>query len=763
MMKWFPFVVCCFYRSQVSAGYMSVTCADVHPGILRVLAVCKSWPKMAEAEYGRAPSSSLGRNVPSVGRGGGAGSLPNDQDRGDVVPETEPNLKIPGRVKRALEESTDFGSFRDKRPFVILHLYCGPRDVLTEAITREARGQGLRTVAVSIDRKVDDRVDLDNPRVWEELGAQAEEGEFDYAHGGFPCGSFSRVRWSGLPGPPPVRSAQEIYGLSSNSREMQEEADRGTRAATATTGLVKKHCITCRARGVPELGTFENPPGDETSGAAWDLPEIIRDLKEMAGETVEFNTCSYQTGKRRWFKKAKWGGKMEGGLQDLSKVCKCPNWVIHEKLVGKAKTEESGAYPELFCEEIAKKVVRAFKRCLNLEWWRWQLKVKGEEVSSLQKKWLENEEKKRKANLDRDRGIKRKEPERARKEWIETEEHLNIPRTQGKRSKKEEREFENRWAIGGMRNPDASINRLVLVKQVGHQIRGEWEKFVENNARAIQVARDYGTEWAALDDRLVAQWENTLAKLLKAKGHEEMSVGNLSRLPYKSPLNARLWDAWQRASKDPDNSIVEFIQRGVPLGMEERIPSSNGIFPKVRDAEKEEYEEAEEFETLRGLQNYISVVNQMEDAEIEIKRYESKGFVKRVPWEDVPKWLGPTGTVSKLALIIKQKEDMSVKRRIVIDLKRSKGNSRSVVDERLILPRICDVLRKAQKMKIEEDILQKEAVDRGDRGEIETEIYLIDLKDAFCHFGKRVRTMPLRIPQHKGRGGIGMGGSFIWL
>ena len=405
--------------------------------------------------------------------------------------------------------------------------------------------------------------------------------------------------------------------------------------------------------------------------------------------------------------------------------------------MGKAKTEESGAYPELFCVEIAKKVVRAFKRCLNLEWWRWQLKVKGEEVSSLQRKWLENEEKKRKANLDRDRGIKRKEPEKVRKEWMETEDHLNIPRTQGKRSKKEDREFENRWAIGGMRNPDASINRLVLVKQVGHQIRREWEKFLEDNARAVQVARDYGTEWAALDDRLVAQWENTLAKLLKAKGHDEMAVGTLSRLPYKSPLNARLWDAWQRASKDPDNSIVEFIQRGVPLGMEERIPSSNGIFPKVRDAEKEEYEEAEEFETLRGLQNYVSVVSQLEDAEMEIKRYESKGFVKRVPWEEVPKWLGPTGTVSKLALIIKQKEDMSIKRRIVIDLKRSKGNSRSVVDERLILPRICDVLRKAQKMKIEEDILVKETADRGDRGEIETEIYLIDLKDAFCHFAVR--------------------------
>ena len=145
---------------------------------------------------------------------------------------------------------------------MLLRLYCGPRDVLMDAVTKEARSQGLRTAAVSIDRKMNDGVDVDDPGAWEELDKQAEEGEFDYAHGGFPCGSFSRVRWSGLPGPPPVRSAEEIYGLSSNSKEMQEEADRGTRGASNTSKLIKGHCITCRRRGVPELGAYENPPGD---------------------------------------------------------------------------------------------------------------------------------------------------------------------------------------------------------------------------------------------------------------------------------------------------------------------------------------------------------------------------------------------------------------------------------------------------------------------------------------------------------------------
>ena len=57
-------------------------------------------------------------------------------------------------------------------------------------------------------------------------------------------------------------------------------------------------------------------------------------------------------------------------------------------------------------------------------------------------------------------------------------------------------------------------------------------------------------------------------------------------------------------------------------------------------------EEAQQFEALRGLQNYLSVTEQVEAAELEIKRYEDKGFVKRMPWSQVTSTLGTQGTVS---------------------------------------------------------------------------------------------------------------------
>ena len=66
------------------------------------------------------------------------------------------------------------------------------------------------------------------------------------------------------------------------------------------------------------------------------------------------------------------------------------------------------------------------------------------------------------------------------------------------------------------------------------------------------------------------------------------------------------------------------------------------------------------------------------------------------------------GTASKLALILKQKPDGSTKRRIVIDMRRSLGNSRAKVTERIILPRAIDIVDSLQVMRAREHELSGE-------------------------------------------------------
>ena len=46
----------------------------------------------------------------------------------------------------------------------------------------------------------------------------------------------------------------------------------------------------CLHRKVPPLSTLENPPGNEVSGSAWDLPEVEAKLQATKGKKVPFNT-----------------------------------------------------------------------------------------------------------------------------------------------------------------------------------------------------------------------------------------------------------------------------------------------------------------------------------------------------------------------------------------------------------------------------------------------------------------------------------------
>ena len=143
---------------------------------------------------------------------------------------------------------------------------------------------------------------------------------------------------------------------------------------------------------------------------------------------------------------------------------------------------------------------------------------------------------------------------------------------------------------------------------------------------------------------------------------------------------------------------------------------------------------AEEFEQLKMLRNYQSVSSQPDEAEIEINRFVEKKFAKRVSWEWVKKTLGESGTVSKMALILKEKEDESIKRRIILDMKRSLGNSRAKVEERIVLPRLTDVIHMLQAMwKPRGGSKARRTTEEED----DFEFYLIDLEDAFCHFPVR--------------------------
>ena len=662
--------------------------------------------------------------LPAEGTGVGESSHAGPVEREATFQE---GVMRPMRVHSALKNSKTFEEFRRNRPFKFLHLYSGPNDPLGEAIKVEAARNRLEAVVLSLDNKLDPTLDLSRPASHQTMMQDVGRGEWDYIHSGFPCGSFSMARHHQVAGQPgPVRDKAHIYGLPTNDERQQSEADRGTRMAVQSAEVYEKQVKACEARKVPPLATLENPPGSEESGSAWDLPELQQKLEITGGSKVHYNTCAYMTKDKARFKKpGVWAGRLEN-IRKLSKVCKCPNWVTHVALVGKQLTASAAQYPAALAEAVAVEVVGVWKKTLNLEWWRFKLETKSQEVSDLQKAWLENEDKKSRGETERTPASKRAASMAFKIDNIESD---DLPSGSKGTPLKKIKENHNMLAVGGMRNPARSVRRLTQLGDVGRKIACLWEEFMESHPTSVRVAANYGKPDNAFDQELVQLWRDTLKDHLAEIVEKPVVVKE--NWEFTSPLDAELWQAWGAEAGDPDLCLPDFIRRGVPLGMEVPIPPS-GVFPPALDQEDVNTDPAGEFEALKFQRNYQSVRDQTTEATIEIDRYVNNGFAKRVSWDWVKQTLGTTGTVSKMALILKEKEDGSVKRRIILDMRRSFGNSRSKVDERIVLPRLSDVVTMLQ------DIWRRRGGAKAKRRDTNTddfEFYLIDLSDAFCHLG----------------------------
>lgn len=124
------------------------------------------------------------------------------------------------------------------------------------------------------------------------------------------------------------------------------------------------------------------------------------------------------------------------------------------------------------------------------------------------------------------------------------------------------------------------------------------------------------------------------------------------------------------------------------------------------------------------LRNYKSVEEDLEEANIELDRYATLGYMKRVPLKEAEREFSG-GTVSRLGLVLKIKDDGQKKRRIVIDLRRSGGNAKSVLPEKLVLPRLTDGV------KLIKEIRKRSTQASDPAGEHEMELALVDVSDAF--------------------------------
>ena len=292
-------------------------------------------------------------------------------------------------------------------------------------------------------------------------------------------------------------------------------------------------------------------------------------------------------------------------------------------------------------------------------------------------------------------------------------------------SQKKEQKLDQQDFVGGMKNPAEVVEGLPTLQNLGRRILGAWERLCGQCPQITKVGETYGSPDCVMEKKWVDRWKGELRKLTGAKGASTVKLKG--KWSYQSPLDGNLFEAWGRRAHDPETEVAKWIKDGAPLGINSNIRRCN-IFPPADD--KHHQRELGDVDTAQSLRedigNYVSVVEQREDAEAEIERLKGLGYAIAVRKEEVEAAGFEGVTISKLGLIVKTKEDGSKKRRIIIDLRRSGGNSKALLPERLVLPRPMDavlMLKKLHLLHAEE----KEAHRRT------MELVMVDISDAYMH------------------------------
>ena len=162
-----------------------------------------------------------------------------------------------------------------------------------------------------------------------------------------------------------------------------------------------------------------------------------------------------------------------------------------------------------------------------------------------------------------------------------------------------------------------------------------------------------------------------------------------------------------------------------------------GYFPRVDQESVATSELWRHFATAEARSNYSSAKEHAVAFAAEVDRLVSAGYVTRYRnWHEVQRALGDI-VVSRVAAITKQRDDGSTKLRIIIDMLRSMVNSFVKLEERIVLPRLMDVIT---------DILAlAEAAEAdGDPDEILSQM-VADFVDAFHTLGVLEAERPYQV------------------
>ena len=157
-----------------------------------------------------------------------------------------------------------------------------------------------------------------------------------------------------------------------------------------------------------------------------------------------------------------------------------------------------------------------------------------------------------------------------------------------------------------------------------------------------------------------------------------------------------LWRSIVHASEDPEqHTLPTWMGVGFPLGIVTEIEHS-GVVPRTFEdtasVEASRLEGVVLHDELGDHCNYSSFSEAGPKAQVLLEQMVDEGRAEVVhTWEEVVSRLGPRARLTKMGCMVKIKEDMTEKVRLVFDGRKSGVNGEIHCRERVTLPRISDV------------------------------------------------------------------------
>ena len=253
-------------------------------------------------------------------------------------------------------------------------------------------------------------------------------------------------------------------------------------------------------------------------------------------------------------------------------------------------------------------------------------------------------------------------------------------------TEKSRRRLEEDEALGGLRDPALSASRLPGAQKALAPVAQALDDCIALDPTLVDPVQRIlsGDKSAGFSDEQLGPVRMAVASALGLPPTETLAGGG---------LQPALIAASCQLSGDPDGILAEWLLSGAPLGVEQAVEPT-GVFPPDLVETRDDPDALPFTSPDIRWENYRSADDEVDTSRDILDKMVQNGWsYKYTSLEAAARALGVKGLVlNKLGLITKTKPDGTVKHRLVWDLRRSGVNAITLQGERVVLPRILDLV-----------------------------------------------------------------------